>query len=64
MIIIMYQCQALRIILFMSLLVMLYLVIVLQDDMVRHLHFSYLIIVLKVLSIKGTVLAFNKRSSE
>ena len=62
-IIIMYLSKVLRIILFMSLLVMLYLVTVLQDDMVRGLNFARLI-VLKVLSIKDAILAGNKLSSE
>lgn len=43
----------------MSLLVMLYLVTVLQDNMVRRLNFAHLI-VLKVLSIKDAILAVNK----
>ena len=47
----------------MSLLVMLYLVTVLQDNMVRRLNFAHLI-VLKVLSIKDAILAVNKLSSE
>ena len=55
--------QVLKIILFMSLLVMLYLVTVLQDNMVRRLNFAHLI-VLKVLSIKDAILSVNTLSSE
>ena len=47
----------------MSLLVMLYLVTVLQDNMVRRLNFAHLK-VLKVLSIKDAILAVNTLSSE